>query len=200
MPLDDLSRNTKTFFKQARFVVQRFIVAVFAFHCFGMVTFEVQGSYIVSNLPHRACLYLLQLSMHTMPSHRHLLSSISRESAEVSGWGPSATMSAPNSSPPLLSTMACPGTAPPLCVLGINAHRIPDSSIKETRPSFTLQYDFDDAHEQRQYQEQHYLLSRIYPSVYCHPADPGNIATDIGDLPFLHPQKAVEPPPSPPCS
>lgn len=140
MPLDDLSRNTKTFFKQARFVVQRFIVAVFAFHCFGMVTFEVQRSCIVSNSPHIACLYLLQ-SMHTMPSHRHL-SSISRESAEVSGWGPSATMSTPNSSPPLLSTMACPGTAPPLYVLGINAHRIPDSSIKETRPSFTFAIRF----------------------------------------------------------
>lgn len=97
-----------------------------AFHCFGVVVFEIQETCRVTS--HRALPHLLQLPLHTTPSHGHFPGYVSCESAQVSGRDPPCTMLAPNSSQLRLSPVACPRTASPQ-IFPINAHQIPDSTL-----------------------------------------------------------------------
>ena len=124
-----LYQNTETLFKQAMFVVQRFIIEILCVSLLLCGHFDVGSSCIVS--PHGAYLHhLSQLPMHSMSSHRHLHSSISCRSAQVSGWELSLTMSPMSSSRLQLSPVACLGTASFPQLLGIKAHQFPARQLR----------------------------------------------------------------------
>lgn len=119
MPLDDLPYNTKTFSKQS-FHCRILCVSLLFLRFIALVLFRIRLTKLACISSGILCL-LIDISL--VPSLVN--------SAEFSGWEPSATMSAPNSSRPLLSPEACLCRASSPCFLGIKAHQIPDISIKK---------------------------------------------------------------------